>query len=223
LGEAFFLHWPPSPFITAMSSYKLYYFNARGVAEPIRLMLAYANVNFEDVRFARGPEWLKIKPDMPWNVVPVLEVDGERISQSRAILRFLASRFGMIPENDFEEAKCHEYTEYMVDLRTEGKKFHRESDPNLKAQLKESFLADKFPSYMEKLNKILKATNTGFLIGSKLTYADIFVAYTMEQISSWIHSPTLLDSYSEVKAHLWMVLSQPGIKEWIASRPKTPS
>ena len=36
-----------------MSTYKLYYFNSRGRAEPIRIIFAQAGVKYEDVRFER--------------------------------------------------------------------------------------------------------------------------------------------------------------------------
>jgi glutathione S-transferase len=41
-------------------SYKLYYFNARGVAEPIRYLLKYGNIDFEDTRIERS-EWPELK------------------------------------------------------------------------------------------------------------------------------------------------------------------
>ena len=39
-----------------MSTYKLYYFNMRGRAEPIRILLAQAEVKYEDIRFVKE-EW----------------------------------------------------------------------------------------------------------------------------------------------------------------------
>ena len=44
-----------------MSSYKLYYFPARGRAELSRFVFAQAGVEYEDVRLA-GEEWGKLKP-----------------------------------------------------------------------------------------------------------------------------------------------------------------
>ena len=41
-----------------MSTYKLYYFNARGGAEPIRIIFAQAGVKYEDVRFERE-QWVQ--------------------------------------------------------------------------------------------------------------------------------------------------------------------
>lgn len=44
-----------------MPSYKLTYFNVQALAEPMRLMFAYAGVDYEDVRF-ENEDWPKIKP-----------------------------------------------------------------------------------------------------------------------------------------------------------------
>jgi len=42
-------------------SYKLTYFNARGLGEPIRMIFAQAGVEYEDVRVGRA-EWRQLKP-----------------------------------------------------------------------------------------------------------------------------------------------------------------
>lgn len=44
-----------------MSTYKLTYFNITALAEPIRFLLSYLNIDFEDVRFERE-QWPSIKP-----------------------------------------------------------------------------------------------------------------------------------------------------------------
>lgn len=44
-----------------MSTYKLTYFNAKGIAEFLRLLLAYGGVDFEDIRI-ESREWAGIKP-----------------------------------------------------------------------------------------------------------------------------------------------------------------
>lgn len=44
-----------------MPSYKLHYFNVRGRAEPTRLMFAYANVPYEDIRI-KSEEWPAMRP-----------------------------------------------------------------------------------------------------------------------------------------------------------------
>jgi hypothetical protein len=43
-----------------MTNYKLIYFDARGICEPIRLLFHYAHVPFDDVRISRK-QWLALK------------------------------------------------------------------------------------------------------------------------------------------------------------------
>uniref|UniRef100_A0A915CWW0 glutathione transferase n=1 Tax=Ditylenchus dipsaci TaxID=166011 RepID=A0A915CWW0_9BILA len=59
-----------------MVHYKLFYFGIRGYGEPIRLILAYANQPFENVIITLE-SWNSQKPKMPFEKVPVLEVDGK--------------------------------------------------------------------------------------------------------------------------------------------------
>lgn len=40
--------------------YKLYYFDVRALAEPIRMLLTYGNIEFEDVRVSFA-DWMKHK------------------------------------------------------------------------------------------------------------------------------------------------------------------
>lgn len=70
-------------------NYNLYYFDAFGRAEPIRLLLSHAGVQFTDTRYERK-EWKDNKKSMPGMKLPVLELgDGTKIGQSISILRFL--------------------------------------------------------------------------------------------------------------------------------------
>ena len=56
-------------YTVAMPSYKLYYFNAKGAGEPIRLIFAQAGVKYEDFRF-EGEDWgKKYKAGTPYDFV----------------------------------------------------------------------------------------------------------------------------------------------------------
>lgn len=44
-----------------MTSYKVTYFDITALAEPIRFLLSYLNIDFEDFRFQRE-QWPALKP-----------------------------------------------------------------------------------------------------------------------------------------------------------------
>lgn len=100
-------------------------------------------------------------------------------------------------------------------------KFFYEKDEGKKEEIKKSLLKETLPVYFKKYVKILQKNGTGFLVGKKLTYADIIIAHNLERLAEFLKEPTMLDKTPELKKHLETVFSQPGIKEWIAKRPKT--
>ncbi|VDL58780.1 unnamed protein product [Hymenolepis diminuta] len=77
----------------------LIYFNIRGRAELIRLILHAADKDFIDQRVTSA-EWPTLKPTLPFKKLPVLEVttpNGDKVllNESIAITRLLARTFNL--------------------------------------------------------------------------------------------------------------------------------
>ena len=100
--------------MSSSSTYKLIYFNVRGLGETARMLFKAAGQEFEDYRYPltlkdgqfSRPEWDADKTKYIYEKIPVLEIDGGKhtIAQSKAIERFLARRFNMLGSNDAEAA-----------------------------------------------------------------------------------------------------------------------
>ncbi|XP_072050121.1 glutathione S-transferase 1-like [Amphiura filiformis] len=87
-----------------MASYKLTYFNGRGRVETARTLFKLAGVAFEDHRIEMK-DWPEYKPKTPFGSLPVLDIDGRIIVQSKAIFRYLARGFGFYGESNWDCAQ----------------------------------------------------------------------------------------------------------------------
>ena len=112
---------------SAPSRPRLGYWNTRAIGEPIRLLLAYADVDYEDVRYEVGPppaydkkSWSDEKfklglvaPNLPYWIEPK---SGLRLTQSRAILFHIAGQHDLAGATAHERALCQMAVDCAFDL-----------------------------------------------------------------------------------------------------------
>jgi len=102
--------------------------------------------------------------DYPWGSLPVLETDGKVLAQSSAIQRYLAKKFDLVGDNEFETAKADELVEAMTDLRTASFKYFFESDETKKAESLATLRNETFPKYLAKFNETLEKNGGTYLV-----------------------------------------------------------
>ena len=81
--------------------YTVYYFNIYGRAEPIRMLLNHAKIEFEDKRLDFA-DWPTLKGNFEFGQVPALDIkdaDGKvhQYTQTLSILRYLSIKLGYYP------------------------------------------------------------------------------------------------------------------------------
>jgi glutathione S-transferase len=77
-----------------MNPVKLHYFKGRGRAETTRWMLAINNIDFINISLEDHNDFdiLKASGKLPFNQLPLLEIDNIKLSQSSAMILHLARR-----------------------------------------------------------------------------------------------------------------------------------
>lgn len=205
-----------------MSHYKLTYFNVRARAEILKLIFAAAGVEFEDNRL-EGPQWPGLKPTTPFGSMPLLEVDGVTLAQTKAIGRFLAHRFGLAGETDVERAIADSVVDYHDDIATAAQGFKNEKDEAKKAEGKKKFLDEQLPVFLERLETILKKnpTGSGYFAGKNLTWADLGLIILFGRLGI-NEGDNVLVKYEKLRALHKRLLEHPKIATWIANNSKTP-
>uniref|UniRef100_A0A914QAM7 glutathione transferase n=1 Tax=Panagrolaimus davidi TaxID=227884 RepID=A0A914QAM7_9BILA len=201
-----------------MVHYKLTYFDNRGLAEAIRLIFKYANVDFEDRRITFA-EWAKIKPTTPTGKVPLLEFDENYLVESAAICRYLARKHGLAGKDDLEEAKVDAIVDQNKDFFAQAlpwltAKFGFEKGDE--AELKKTKLIPQSEIYLPLYQKYLKESGSGFLVKSGLTFADFVVSEFL--ITLRVEAPEVLEKYPDLQQYIDRVKAVPQLKEYYATR-----
>ncbi|NP_001165924.1 glutathione S-transferase S8 isoform X1 [Nasonia vitripennis] len=200
-----------------MPSYKVTYFNIKGLGEPIRFILSQAGVDFVDDR-VESADWPKIKPTTPFGQMPVLEVDGKKINQTNAICRYLAKQYGLAGANDWENLEIDATVDTIHDLRAKIGAYYYETNAEAKAE-KEKAAKELVPFYVERLDEQVKK-NGGYFVGGKLTWADLLFVAVLGYMNG-IAKEDIIAKVENLKALREKVLNLPNIKAWVAKRPET--
>lgn len=198
----------------AMAAVRLTYFNFGGRGFAIRVALGAALkdgkvTSFEDARLS-FPEWREQKGDtgkFPLGQLPVLEVDGKRFCQSTAILRWSGRVSGLYPEDALEALLVDE----VISSADEGwsKLPHGAEDL---ASRRAAWLESMRSKYAPYLESKLSTSGGPFVLGARLSIADLFVCGVMDTVKAGFldHIPTdafdagfpsLVGHYQAVKAH----------------------
>ena len=96
--------------------WKIYYFPLNGRGDCARAMCCHSGAKWENciIQFA---DWPTLKPDMPNNAMPVLELcDGTRIGQAACVNRYIARQCNYYPWDAMECAKMEFICECYKDI-----------------------------------------------------------------------------------------------------------
>ena len=189
-----------------MPSYRLHYFPESGNSYKLALMLTLCGQSFEPIwtDFAggvtRSAEWRQNVN--PMGEIPVLEVDGDRLTQTAPILLMLSQQYGRFDaKTDAEKFELlrwlfwdnHKLTGYMATYRFQ-RTFTRSPDPQVLKYFR--WRIDDFLSVLDQ-----HVQNNAFAIGDRPTVADF-------SMMAYLHYPADETGYDFATSH-------PAIHAWL--------
>lgn len=233
----------PSCYALALPSsgkLKLKYFDLRGAAEPARLLLAFGDEEYDDMRFEitpgtfDSPSFKAAKESgelqMNLNRAPVLVTsDGITIGQSKAIERFIARRLGLMGSSPIEEALVDCVAEHCRDVKDAQMRkgfsaFTKNKSDEEKATAKQEWFETEMPVMLEKINEVVQSAGTkGFAVGSAPSLADVAIFCLLrdcmpaeqEEVAAAAKKCDALNIIADA------VASNPGVSKWVKERPST--
>ncbi|KAM7539430.1 hypothetical protein Aperf_G00000056367 [Anoplocephala perfoliata] len=186
------------------------YFNIRGLAEHIRMLLHYLGVKYEDKIYNRE-EWFaeKFKLGMDFPNVPYY-IDGDfKVTQTSAIIEYIADSHDMIPTCKKRRAMLHMLYNATADFRSsvDDVLYHEHTDDDTKRFLKE--LPDKLNQYEKYLGE------KKWLSGDEINYPDFSLGDLL--IQSERLEPNCLKKFPKLTAYLTRFKDLPRLKDYLAS------
>ena len=208
-----------------MSKLTLGYWKIRGLAESIRLLLHYLEIEYKEDLYEFGPapdynldNWynVKYKLGLDYPNVPYL-FDGDfKITESGAILRYICGKYK--PEllgTTLQEKAIVDMTYGVLwdlwnakaRLMYQGKDF--QGSEGLKNTMKNK---------LTYLNNFLEKNK--YLAGDKITYPDFLLIESLESINDFLEP--VFDEYPNLKRHFEAICEIPTIKKYRAEREPLP-
>ena len=199
----------------------LIYFDVRARAECARMTLAYGGIqyNFTDTQGYFGCDFMTAKTSgkLPWGQLPLLAVDGQLVSQSGSINRYVASlvtKPDFIPKNPVKAALADALHETAQDLFRIMPIVNLWTEAKWKEE-KEEYFTKTLPTKLPALVKMLGTQK--YFCGDAPTYAD-FALYTIMDLVRLVE-PGVVSQHANITAWMARVEQLPGVKEYLESRP----
>ena len=215
---------------------KLVYFNGRGLAETSRMLFAISDIEYEDFRYPlkiidwtthnmERKEFLEDRDNnklvKSLNKLPYLEVDGQILSQSKAIERYLSKQFNMMGRTELETARIDAITECVRDFKTAYQTVRKLPESDKEEGMK-TWFTETLPERLTLLENLLCHESNNHSVGSDLSLADVALFCFVKE---FFDDKDAVWSATENCLHLRNIVQHVSennrLQEWINTRPKT--
>ncbi|XP_067141058.1 glutathione S-transferase Mu 1-like [Centruroides vittatus] len=194
------------------------YWNIRGLAQPIRLLLAYTETEFEDKKYSYGPPptfdrsaWLNEKftlgldfPNLPYYI------DGSvKLTQSSAIMHYLARKNKLDGATEEEKIRIDLAEQQLIDFRMAFVQLcYNPNFETLKGDYLKS-LPDKLKLFSNFLGK------NKWFAGNNLSHVDFIIYEMLAQHK--LFAPDCLKEFSNLDEFVTRFEDLPTIKKYMNS------
>jgi len=193
-----------------MSTPSLTYFNGRGLAESIRLILTYLNIEFQDNRVESITD--ELRATLPYGQLPVYKDGDFTLAQSASITRYIAAKNNFDGKTFEERATADSINESLWDLLRAI--FKARDQPEAEKEKVKAVVLPKFLAIWEKnLEK-----NQFVAGGDALTYVDLTFFGAIDYLPQLGYE---FEGYPKIKEFQARIASIPQIKSYIEKRPVT--
>ncbi len=181
-------------------------------------MLAVNRIDFQNIAI-ETPEALaalRASGKLPFDQMPLLELDGLNLSQSSAMIRHLARCGNLYGDDDTDALWCDMVAGAAADFAETAIQAAFQPSPEIAMAGMQARFAKFGPRFEARL-----ASNGGeFCVGKRLSFSDVVLAEALTSYLEWL--PDLLSETSRLKDLQSRVIEQEGIASYLRSEQRYP-
>nr|XP_057914644.1 glutathione S-transferase A2-like [Doryrhamphus excisus]XP_057914645.1 glutathione S-transferase A2-like [Doryrhamphus excisus]XP_057914646.1 glutathione S-transferase A2-like [Doryrhamphus excisus] len=193
-----------------MAGVKLHYLNVRGKMESIRWLLTVAQVEFDEFFLTTREEYLKLlnDGDLMFQQVPLVEIDGMKLIQTRAILNYIAEKYNLHGKDIKDRVMINMYSEGLMDLNEMIITLTFSTDEKSKLDIIETKAKERYLPVFEK-----QLCDHIYLVGGKLSLADVLLLECTLMLEEKF--PGILGDFRNVKSFQGRMTQIPAISRFL--------
>ncbi|KAF3708301.1 Glutathione S-transferase 3 [Channa argus] len=188
----------------------LHYFNGRGKMESLRWLLTVAEVEFDEMYLTTRDQYEKLLSDgaLMFQQVPMVEIDGMKLVQTKAIFKYIADKYNLHGKDLKERVMIDMYTEGLMDLMEMIMILPFSQDSKQKLDNIETKAKQRYLPVFEKA-----LTGPVYLVGGKLSCADVLLTECTLMLEEKF--PAILSDFPNVKAFQGRMTQIPAINRFL--------
>ncbi|XP_074531924.1 glutathione S-transferase alpha-5-like [Halichoeres trimaculatus] len=188
----------------------LTYFDGRGKMESIRWLLTAAEVDFDEVFLTKREQYQQLLDDgsLMFQQVPLVEIDGMKLIQTKAILNYIAEKYNLHGQDIKDRVKINMYSEGLMDLMEMFMTLIWTPDRKLKLKTIETKAKERYLPAFEKA-----LTGTVYLVGGRLSMADVLLLECSLMLEE--EFPGILNDFSKVKSFQTRMMQIPAFAKFL--------
>jgi len=192
------------------------------------MTLVEAGIAFEERAVETKEQWEQIKPLLEFGQLPMLEIDGLRLFQTRAIMLYIARKSGLYGGNESESAEIDMVLESVVDLMRESPHAvlagFSPADDETKRQKVEAFASGPLTKYLRIYESRLARSPAAsvqnvpsYLVGTRFTLADIGVFVALATICGFQEFHAALTQFPLLTRWAQNIVQRPRVSAYMQS------
>ncbi|XP_008295786.1 glutathione S-transferase 3-like [Stegastes partitus] len=188
----------------------LHYFNGRGKMESIRWLLTLAEAEYDEMFLTSRDQYVKLLNDgsLMFQQVPMVEIDGMKLVQTKAIFQYIAEKYNLHGKDPKERAIINMHCEGLMDLMEMMMILPFCADPKPQLEKVKTKANERYLPVFEKA-----VTGPVYLVGGRVTCADVLLFECILMLEEKFCD--ILKEYDSLRSFKGRMLSIPALHRFL--------